>query len=178
MIIKTVFSGSGGQGVLVMGYILSTSAMMEDKHVTYLPSYGAEVRGGTANCTVCISADEEIASPVASSPDYAVVMNKPSMLKYQNIIKSGGVMVINSSLVDSDPTRKDIEVVRVPANDIALELGSDRALNMIMLGAFAAKTGIATQDSLMNGLSVVLKGKKGEVLELNRRGMMRGAEYV
>ena len=161
-----------------MGYILSTSAMMEDKHVTYLPSYGAEVRGGTANCTVCISADEEIASPVASSPDYAVVMNKPSMLKYQNIIKSGGVMVINSSLVDSDPTRKDIEVVRVPANDIALELGSDRALNMIMLGAFAAKTGIATQDSLMNGLSVVLKGKKGEVLELNRRGMMRGAEYV
>jgi 2-oxoglutarate ferredoxin oxidoreductase subunit gamma len=178
MIIKTVFAGSGGQGVLVMGYILSTSAMKDGKHVTYLPSYGAEVRGGTANCTVCISSDEEIASPVASSPDYAVVMNKPSMLKYQNIIKSGGVMVINSSLVDADPTRKDIEIVKVPANDIALELGSDRALNMIMLGAFAAKTGIATQDSLMNGLSVVLKGKKGEVLELNRKGMIRGAEYV
>jgi 2-oxoglutarate ferredoxin oxidoreductase subunit gamma len=178
MIIKTIFAGSGGQGVLVMGYILSTSAMMEDKHVTYLPSYGAEVRGGTANCTVCISSDEEIASPVASLPDYAVVMNKPSMLKYQNVIKSGGIMIINSSLVDTDPTREDIEIVKVPANDIALELGSDRTLNMIMLGAFAAKTGIATQESLMNGLSVVLKGKKGEVLELNRKGMLRGSEYV
>jgi 2-oxoglutarate ferredoxin oxidoreductase subunit gamma len=177
MLIETIFAGSGGQGVLVMGYILSTSAMMDGKHVTYLPSYGAEVRGGTANCTVCIS-DQEIASPVASSPEYAVVMNKPSMLKYQNLIKSGGVMIINSSLVDEDPTRKDIQIVKVPANDIALELGSDRALNMIMLGAFAAKTGISTHDSLMNGLSVVLKGKKGEVLELNRRGMMRGAEYV
>jgi 2-oxoglutarate ferredoxin oxidoreductase subunit gamma len=178
MITKTIFAGSGGQGVLVMGYILSTSAMMEDKNVTYLPSYGAEVRGGTANCTVCISADEEIASPVASSPDYAVVMNKPSMLKYQNVLKSGGVMIINSSLVDEDPTRKDLEIVKVPANDIALELGSDRTLNMIMLGAFAAKTGIATQESLMRGLSVVLKGKKGDVLELNRKGMMRGAEFV
>lgn len=178
MILETIFAGSGGQGVLVMGYILSTSSMMDGKHVTYLPSYGAEVRGGTANCTVCVSADEEIASPVASSPDFAVVMNKPSMLKFENIIKSGGIMVINSSLIDADPTRKDIEIVKVPANDIALELGSDRALNMIMLGAFAAKTGIATQDSLMNGLSVVLKGKKGEVLELNRKGMMRGAEYV
>jgi len=177
MIIKTAFAGSGGQGVLVMGYILSVSAMKDGKHVTYLPSYGAEVRGGTANCTVCIS-DEEIASPVASSPDYAVVMNKPSMIKYQHIIKSGGIMIINSSLVDADPTRKDIEIVKVPANDIALELGSDRALNMIMLGAFAAKTGIATQESLMNGLSIVLKGKKGEVLELNRKGMIRGSEYI
>ncbi len=176
MITKTVFAGTGGQGVLMMGYVLATSAMMEDKNVTYLPSYGAEVRGGTANCTVCLSADEEIASPVASSPDYAVVMNKPSMLKYQHLIKSGGVMILNSSLVDTDPARTDIEVVKVPANDIAVELGSDRTLNMIMLGAFAAKTGIATQQSLIQGLSVVLKGKKGDVLELNRKAMLRGAE--
>jgi len=177
MMTKTVFAGAGGQGVLMMGYILSVSAMKDGKHVTYLPSYGAEVRGGTANCTVSIS-DEEIASPVASSPDFVVVMNKPSMLKYQWVIKSGGIMIINSSLIDSDPTRDDIDIVKVPANDIAIELGSERVLNIIMLGAFVAKTGIITHDSIMNGLAEVLKGKKVGSMELNRKGMIRGAEYV
>ncbi|MDB9822498.1 2-oxoacid:acceptor oxidoreductase family protein [Deltaproteobacteria bacterium] len=177
MLVKTAFAGSGGQGVLMMGYILSMSAMTDGKHVTYLPSYGAEVRGGTANCTVSIS-DEEIASPVASSPDFAVVLNKPSMTKFQGLIKSGGVMIINSSLVDSDSTRKDIEVIKVPANDIAIELGNERTLNMIMLGAFVEKTGITTQDSIMKGLAEVLKGKKKSIMELNRKGMEKGADYV
>ena len=177
MITKTAFAGSGGQGVLMMGYILSLSAMGEGKNVTYLPSYGAEVRGGTANCTVCIS-DEEIASPVASSPDFAVVLNKPSMVKYQDLIKKGGAMIINSSLVDSEISRQDIDIVKVPANEIALELGSERTLNMIMLGAFIAKTGIISRDSLMKGLSEVLKGKDQSLLELNLKGMEKGAEYV
>jgi 2-oxoglutarate ferredoxin oxidoreductase subunit gamma len=177
MIIKSAFAGSGGQGVLMMGYILSISAMREGKYVTYLPSYGAEVRGGTANCTVSIS-DEEIASPVASSPDFAVVLNKPSMVRFQGLIKSGGVIILNSSLIDSGVTRKDIEIVKVPANEIALELGSERALNMIMLGAFVAKTGITNQESIINGVGEALKGKKRKVLELNRKGLLRGAEYI
>ncbi len=177
MIIKTAFAGSGGQGVLLMGYVLSLSVMRDGKHVTYLPSYGAEVRGGTANCTVCVS-DEEIASPVASSPDYAVVLNKPSMVKYQGIVSSGGLMIINSSMIDSVPDRDDIEVVKVPANEIALEMKNERMANMIMLGAFVAKTGITTQESIMEGLAEVLKGKKMDILELNRKGMVRGAEYV
>ena len=177
MITKTAFAGSGGQGVLMMGYILSVSAMKDGKHVTFLPSYGAEVRGGTANCTVSIS-DEEIASPVASSPDFAVVMNNPSMLKFQLLIKSGGIMIINSSLVDSNPTRDDIDIVKIPANNIALELGNERTLNMIMLGAFVAKTGITTQDSIIEGLAEVLKGKKESIIEMNRRGIEQGAEYV
>jgi 2-oxoglutarate ferredoxin oxidoreductase subunit gamma len=177
MLIKTAFAGSGGQGVLMMGYILSLSVMRDGKHVTYLPSYGAEVRGGTANCTVSVS-DEEIASPVASSPDYAVVLNRPSMIKYQGMIRKGGLMVINSSLVDSDPSRDDIEVMKVPANEIALELKNERTVNMIMLGAFVAKTGITTRESIMDSLFHILKGKKAGLLELNRRGMVRGAEYV
>lgn len=177
MITKTVFAGSGGQGVLMMGYILSISAMRDGKHVTYLPSYGAEVRGGTANCTVSIS-DEEIASPVASSLDFAVVLNKPSMVRFQGLIKSGGIIILNSSLTDSDPMRKDIAIVKVPANEIALELGSERTLNMIMLGALVAKTGITTQDSIINGVEEALKGKKRKVLELNRKGLSRGAEYI
>src|SRR5512142_2200377 len=116
MLIKTVFSGFGGQGVRSMGLNLAQAAMMEGKYVTYLPAYGAEVRGGTANCTVSIS-DEEIASPVAYSPAFVVAMNQPSMVRFQNRIQSGGVMFLNSSLVQEAPNRGDIEVVNIPAND-------------------------------------------------------------
>lgn len=161
----------------MMGYIFAESVMRDGKHVTYLPSYGAEVRGGTANCTVVIS-NEEIASPVASSLDFAVVLNRPSMVKFQGIVRSGGLVVINSSTVDSDPIRDDIDVVKIPCNDIALELGSERTVNMIMLGAFVAKTEITSLASIMNCLAEILKGKKDDVLELNRKGLERGAEYV
>ena len=174
---KTIFSGFGGQGVLMMGYVLAVAAMRDGKEVTYLPTYGAEVRGGTANCTVSIS-DEEIFSPVASSPDYGVIMNMPSLIKYESAIKKGGALILNSSLIDKDPARDDIDVVKIPANDIARELGSDRTINMIMLGAFVAKTKVTTLDSIMNGLTEIVKGKKASVMKLNRKGLDRGAEYV
>ncbi|MCD4717265.1 MAG: 2-oxoacid:acceptor oxidoreductase family protein [Desulfobacterales bacterium] len=174
---KTVFSGFGGQGVLMMGYVLAVSAMRDGKEVTYLPSYGAEVRGGTANCTVVVS-DEEIFSPVASSPDYAVIMNNPSLAKYEGMIKEGGTIILNSSLVDTVPPRNDLEIVKVPANDIAKKLGSERTINMIMLGAFVAKTKITSLDSIMNGLTEIVKGKKASVMKLNRKGMDKGAEYA
>jgi len=174
---KTVFSGFGGQGVLMMGYVLAVSAMRDGKEVTYLPSYGAEVRGGTANCTVVVS-DEEIFSPVASSPDYAVIMNRPSLVKYEGMIKKGGTIILNSSLVDSVPPRTDLDIVQVPANDIAKKLGSERTINMIMLGAFVAKTEITSLDSIMNGLTEIVKGKKASVMKLNRKGLDKGAEYA
>jgi len=174
---KTVFSGFGGQGVLMMGYVLAVSAMRDGKEVTYLPSYGAEVRGGTANCTVVVS-DEEIFSPVASSPDYAVIMNNPSLVKYEGMIKEGGTIILNSSLVDTVPPRNDLEIVQVPANDIARKLGSERTINMIMLGAFVAKTEITSLDSIMNGLTEIVKGKKASVMKLNRKGLDKGAEYA
>ena len=174
---KTVFSGFGGQGVLKMGYVLAVSAMRDGKEVTYLPSYGAEVRGGTANCTVVVS-DEEIFSPVASSPDYAVIMNNPSLIKYEGMIKEGGTIILNSNLVVTVPPRNDLEIVKVPANDIAKELGSERTINMIMLGAFVAKTKITSLDSIMNGLTEIVKGKKASVMQLNRKGLDKGAEYA
>ena len=177
MIKKTIFAGSGGQGILMMGYVYAVAIMKQGMHVTYLPSYGAEVRGGTANCTVVIS-DEEIASPVASSPDFAVVMNKPSMVKYQGLLSRGGILVMNSNLIDASPNRNEIEVVKIPANEIAMELGNARAMNMVMLGAFSAKTGIISIDSIMNGLTEIVKGKKTEVMELNRAGLERGAAFV
>jgi len=162
-----------------MGYVLAVSAMRDGKEVTYLPSYGAEVRGGTANCncTVVVS-DEEIFSPVASSPDYAVIMNNPSLVKYEGMIKKGGTIILNSSLVDTVPPRNDLEIVKVPANDIAKKLGSERTINMIMLGAFVAKTKITSLDSIMNGLTEIVKGKKASVMKLNRKGLDKGAEYA
>ena len=177
MLIKTVFSGFGGQGVLMMGYILAVSAMQDGMHVTYLPAYGAEVRGGTANCTVSIS-DEDIASPVASSPDYVIAMNKPSLIRYEGQIKPKGTLFLNSDLVDIDPKREDIMVFKIPANTIAKKLGSERAINMIMLGALSTRTKITSIDSLINGLTEVIKTKSAKQMGINKKGLEMGAKYV
>ena len=175
---KTVFAGFGGQGILMMGYAFAVAAMRDGKEVTYLPSYGAEMRGGTANCTVAVS-DEEIFSPVASSPDYAVIMNRPSMVKYESTIKKGGIILLNSNLVDKELSRDDIVLVKIPANDISRKLGSERAINMIMLGAFVAKTKMTSLDSIINGLIEIVKGKRASsLMKLNRKGLDRGAEYI
>lgn len=177
MLVKTVFSGFGGQGVLMMGYILALSAMRDGMQVTYLPAYGAEVRGGTANCTVSIS-DEEIASPVASFPDYVIALNKPSLIRYEGQLKSRGTLLLNSDLIDIDPTRKDIEIFKIPANTIAKKLKSERTVNMIMLGALAAATNIISIDSLANGLTEVIKTKSARQMETNRKGLELGSQYV
>jgi 2-oxoglutarate ferredoxin oxidoreductase subunit gamma len=172
MLIKTIFAGFGGQGVLSMGLNLAQAAMVEGKHVTYLPSYGAEVRGGTANCTVAVS-DEDIASPVASSPEFIVVMNKPSLFRFQNLLESAGVLFINSSLIDAETTRGDIEVILVPANTIAEELGSPKAANMVMLGAFIKKSNLVSLETVIEELKNVL-GKKKSLLGINTKALKTG----
>src|SRR3989304_440007 len=146
MLIKTVFSGFGGQGVIMMGYLLAKAGMYEEKNVTCLPSYGAEVRGGTANCTVVIST-EEIASPVASEPEYAVLMNNPSLLRFQNQVQSGGTIFLNSSMIESRPIRGDLEIFEVPVNDLAKQLKEDRVANVIMLGAFLKKSQLVSFET-------------------------------
>ena len=172
MLIKTIFAGFGGQGVMSMGLNLAQAAMLEGKNVTYLPSYGAEVRGGTANCTVAIS-DEEIASPVASAPDFVVAMNQPSLVRFQNQIESGGVLFLNSSLIEAEISRGDIEVVRVPANSIAEELGSPKSANMVMLGVFTKKSNLVSLSSLIEGLGITLKSK-GKLMATNKKALMAG----
>ncbi len=172
MLIKTVFAGFGGQGVLSMGLNLAQAAMLEGKNVTYLPSYGAEVRGGTANCTVAVS-DEEIASPVASSPDFIVAMNQPSMVRFQNQIQSGGVLFINSSLIETEISRGDVDIVKVPANSIAEQLGSLRSANMVMLGAFTKNSNIVSISSVIEGLKSALK-KKQKLIAVNTKALMAG----
>jgi len=162
--------------VLSMGLNLAQSAMMEGKNVTYLPSYGAEVRGGTANCTVAIS-DEEIASPVASAPEFVVAMNKPSLVRFQNQIQSGGVLFINSTLVDAEISRGDIDIVKIPAGEIADKLGSPKSANMVMLGAFIKKSNLVSISSIIEELKNTLK-KKEKLIAINEKALMAGYNLV
>lgn len=172
MLIKTIFAGFGGQGVLSMGLNLAQAAMLEGKYITYLPSYGAEMRGGTANCTVAVS-DEEIASPVASSPEFIVAMNQPSLIRFQNQIESGGLFFVNSSLIEAEITRGDIDIVKVPANSIAEELGSPRSANMVMLGAFTKKSNLASLSSVIEALKDTLKNKQ-KLIAINKKALQAG----
>jgi len=176
MLIKTIFSGFGGQGVLSMGQTLAKAAMMEGKYVTYLPTYGTEVRGGTANCTVTVS-DEEIASPIASEPDFVVAMNQPSFLRFQNMLRSGGFLLYNSSLVSSVSPREDIEVEGVPVMKIANELGNARVTNMVMFGVFIKRSDLISLDSLMENLLEILGAKKAKLLDANKEAIQVGFNY-
>lgn len=176
MLIKTVFSGFGGQGIILMGYLLATGGMYEGKNVTCLPSYGAEVRGGTANCTVVIS-NEEIASPVASEPDYAVVMNTPAMVRFQNQVQTGGIIFINSSLIETRPIRGDLEIVEVPLNELSKQLGGNKATNMIMLGAFIRKTGLVSLETMIHVIRDTFGSRPG-VFKINKSALSLGYEFL
>jgi 2-oxoglutarate ferredoxin oxidoreductase subunit gamma len=177
MIVKTIFSGFGGQGVLMMGISLANSGMNEGYHVTYLPAYGAEMRGGTANCTIAIG-DEEIASPVASEPNYLVVMNSPSLFTFQNKVTSGGTIFLNSSIIKDLPNRQDVKVVSVPCADIAQELGNIRVANIIMMGTFIKISGVVSPDIYLNSLESIMGSKKKSLAELNRKAFSAGFDYV
>ncbi|MCK4388883.1 MAG: 2-oxoacid:acceptor oxidoreductase family protein [Desulfobacterales bacterium] len=174
---KTIFSGFGGQGVLMMGYVLATSGMYEDKHVTYLPSYGAEVRGGTANCTITVS-DEPIASPVASFPDFAVLMNTPSLMRFEGRIKPGGTIFLNSDMVELRPKRPDIQVVAIPVNSIADRLGNARGANMVMIGALVQKTGLVSLKSVIKSAKSIFEKKGSKVHRMNTLAIKEGAAFV
>jgi 2-oxoglutarate ferredoxin oxidoreductase subunit gamma len=177
MIVKTIFSGFGGQGVLMMGISLANSAMNKGYHVTYLPAYGAEMRGGTANCTVAVG-DEEIASPVASEPNYLIVMNAPSLFSFQNRVTSGGTIFLNSSIINDRPNRQDVKVFCVPCADMALELGNSRVANIIMMGAFIKKSGVVSPDIYLKSLESIMGSKKKSLAEVNRKAFAVGFDYV
>jgi len=177
MLIKTIFSGFGGQGVIMMGYLLAMAGMYDEKNVTCLPSYGAEVRGGTANCTVVIST-EEIASPVASEPEFAVLMNNPAFLLYQNQVQSGGTIFLNSSMIESIPIRGDLEIFQIPINDLAKSLHEDRVANMVMLGAFIRKSAVISLETMNRAVKDAFTNKNPSILKLNRQALLLGYDYL
>jgi 2-oxoglutarate ferredoxin oxidoreductase subunit gamma len=176
MIRKAILAGFGGQGILMMGVTLADAAMREDKYVTYLPTYGAEVRGGTANCTVSVG-DEEIASPIASSPDYLVAMNAPSLHKFQSILRKGGDCLVNTSLVHEKSIRKDIQVHEIAASEMAEEMGDIRAANMVMLGSFLKISGMVKPETVLEIVEETFRKKNPRVLERNKQAFWAGYRH-
>jgi len=171
---ELVFAGFGGQGIILSGMIVCLAAMKEGKQVSHIPSYGAEMRGGTANCMVVVS-DEPIGSPLVPHPSVCVVMNQPSLTKFEPAVKPGGLLIWNSSLVAAAPTRADIRCVAVPANALAEEQGSGRAANMIVLGLLARlKPEIAALDSIAAGVGQAISARNRDLHEINLRCLKKG----
>ena len=170
-------AGFGGQGIVLMGKLISQAAMGEGRHTTFFPQYGAAMRGGTANCSVIVS-ESPIASPMVEDPDVALIMNGPSLDKFESTVKPGGWIFYNSSLIDRKVKRTDVHVVEVRANNIAEEVGSSKTANMVMLGAFAKKVGTVKLESLLAALDVQLEGKNEKIMNMNREAMKRGAQLV
>lgn len=171
---EVTFAGFGGQGIMSIGQFTAYTGMDEGKHVTWLPSYGPEMRGGTAYCTVVVS-DKPVGSPIIGSPIYAVVMNRPSLDKFAPTIKPGGTLFLNSSLIDVTSDRNDIEQVLVPANEIALNHNMGRSANIAMLGAFVGCTGIVNPENLIKFINKKF-GKKPQIAEVNAQILQDGIE--
>jgi 2-oxoglutarate ferredoxin oxidoreductase subunit gamma len=171
-----VMAGFGGQGLMFIGKLLAYSAMKEGKHVTWIPSYGPEMRGGTANCTIVISS-EEIGSPVTPHPHSLIVMNNPSMETFEPRLQSNGVLLLSSSFVNRPVTRSDIIVLAVPASEIAASAGTDRAANMVMLGAYIGMTKVVAKESIIDGLKELF-GKKIDLFETNVRAFEEGLLFA
>lgn len=174
---RVIIAGFGGQGIMFMGKLLCYAGMMEDRHVTYMPSYGAEVRGGTAYCNVILSS-EEIPSPVITEPTTAIIMNTPSLVKFEPMVAKKGLVIVNSSLVARPAKRKDIEVVLVPATSIADRLGNTRIANMVALGAFLAKRNIVDTTTVMTAVQEILPAYRQHLVEVNRQAIAEGKLYV
>jgi len=171
---ETIIAGFGGQGVLFTGKVMAYAALESGLEVTWFPSYGPEMRGGTANCTVVIS-DEEIGSPQVSQPRAAIVMNQPSLDKYENLVKPGGYLAVNTSLTNRPVKRDDINVIEIPASEMAEELGNIRFANIVILGALAQKADFLDMKSIEKGIAKGLEGKKSKLLDANLAALKKGA---
>jgi 2-oxoglutarate ferredoxin oxidoreductase subunit gamma len=169
-----IMSGFGGQGIVSAGILLAYAGMVDGKHVTFFPAYGAEMRGGTANCSVVVSS-EEVASPVVSSPDSVIAMNEPSLLKFEPALKPGGLLLINESLVSSRPKRSDVTAVTIDANKLAEEIGTVKCANMVMLGALLKRTQAVSLESVIKTLPKVFSRAKKEMIDINVEALKKGA---
>jgi 2-oxoglutarate ferredoxin oxidoreductase subunit gamma len=168
---EIIFAGFGGQGILSMGKFLAYAGMDANMNVSWLPSYGPEMRGGTANCSVIVS-DQPVGSPIVNDPMTVVVMNRPSLDKFENLIVKGGLLVMDSDLVNRDVEREDIEVIKIPAQTEAEKIGSKKIANMVLLGALVAKTKIVEMDVLIEALRIHGKEK---FFESNKKALMKAA---
>lgn len=173
---QIIIAGFGGQGLLFSGKVLAYAGLLEGRNLSWLPSYGPEMRGGTANCNVILS-DREVGSPIVTSPDILMVMNAPSLEKYEKDVQPGGKIFVDSSLITAKVTRTDVEVYYIPATRMAQELGAPTLANMVLLGALVKHTGCVTEASLDEGLQKVIPARKADMLEINRKALETGRAY-
>ncbi|KPU46316.1 pyruvate synthase subunit PorC [Oxobacter pfennigii] len=171
---EVIIAGFGGQGILSMGKFLAYAGMDQGLNVSWLPSYGPEMRGGTANCSVIITEDE-VGSPVVTAPDSLIVMNRPSLDKFENTVLKEGLIIIDSSLVNREVKRRDVTVIKIPASEEADRLGSKRIANMVLLGAYVAKTNLIPMEALLKTLK---EHGKESFFEINKRALKKGEEYI
>ncbi len=171
-----LIAGFGGQGVLFAGKCLAYKGLTEGKQVSWLPSYGPEMRGGTANCSVILS-DTPVGSPIVANPDVLIAMNLPSLDKYENETVSGGKIFVESSLISRKVEREDVEAFYVPATKIATDLGAPTLANMVILGKMIKETGVVDFDTIEVGLKKVIPARKADMLELNLKALKAGFDY-
>jgi 2-oxoglutarate ferredoxin oxidoreductase subunit gamma len=171
---EVIISGFGGQGSLFAGQLLAYAAMDQGLHVTWIPSYGPEMRGGKARCTVVVS-DQEIGAPLVRRPSAAIVLNIPSMAAFEPAVKPGGALVVNSSMVSDRSQRKDIRTIYVPASDVATDLGTVRMANVVCLGALAEATAVVSLNAIEQALDDHLPERHRHLLSLNRDALWKGA---
>jgi len=172
-----LIAGFGGQGILFSGKLLSYVGMLMDKHITWLPSYGPEMRGGTANCSVIISEDP-VGSPIVSHPQILVAMNLPSLDKFEEDIKKGGMLFIDSTLIERKTARGDISAYYIPSTKLAHDNGTPTLANMIMLGYVAKITGVCSFEDLKAGVSKVVPARKVDMIEVNTKALEIGFNYT
>lgn len=178
MMHEVIIAGFGGQGVMLMGQLLAYSSMLEDKNVSWLPSYGPEMRGGTANCMVKVS-DSPVASPLITAPTALVAMNLPSLHKFADSVKEGGVIIYNSSLIEEgEYEREGIRILPIPVNDLASELGNVRVANIIALGCLLGSEEICKKESVIDSLKNVLPERHHHLLPLNEKALDKGYTLV
>jgi len=176
MQVEIIIAGFGGQGVLFAGQLLAYAAMDSGYHVTWYPSYGPEMRGGTANCTVII-ADEEFGAPVVGHPQVLLAMNRPSLDKYESSVKPGGFLIVNASIIDRPVAREDVHLINVPANEIAEQIGDKRMTNMVMLGALLANLPLLTTETIVSELRTHLPERHQKLIPANIRALTEGARF-
>lgn len=167
---KLVIAGFGGQGIMLIGQMIAYAGMLEGKEVTWMPSYGPEMRGGTANCSVIVS-DRKISSPIITEATALAAMNLPSLTRFETIVKPGGDLFVNSSLIKSRPSRADVKIFNVDATEIALGLHNEKVSNMVILGAVVNQTGMVQQESIEKVMEKLFTGGKAELLPLNKKAL-------
>ena len=174
---EVIVAGFGGQGALFAGQLLTYTGLDEGFHVSWIPSYGPEMRGGTAHCTVIVS-DDPVGSPIIREPTVCIVMNPPSMDKYEPLVRPGGILVINSTLARQKSERSDISAVYVPANELAAEVGNVKMANVVLLGAMLGTREILPIDSVKRTMDEHIPERRKHIIEPNKRALDRGVQFV